>query len=142
MNLWDTRTEYDRPSLDDTHTPERPHQLFEQWMQAALDAQLPEANAMTLSTLNTSGFPTARIVLLRAQHEDRFTFFTNYHSNKGKELAQNPQCSALFFWPSLERQIRISGVCTPVSESESGHYFASRPYGVKLARGLRIKVIR
>jgi pyridoxamine 5'-phosphate oxidase len=90
-------------------------------------SQIDEVNAMTLATVNAAGVPAARIVLLKGYNPNGFIFFTNYESDKGKNLAQNPNAALVFFWKELERQIRIEGTVQKVSAEESDRYFNSRP---------------
>jgi pyridoxamine 5'-phosphate oxidase len=121
------RKEYSKAALDSTDVDRNPLAQFDRWFKEALAAGVPEPNAFTLSTISTTGRPSARIVLLKGLDQDQFTFFTNYQSQKGQELENNPACSLTFFWPELERQIRIEGVATRVQESASEQYFQSRP---------------
>lgn len=102
---------------------------FRHWFTAAIEANLPEPNAMTLATSTREGIPSARIVLLKDFGERGFVFFTNYQSQKGQELEANPQAALLFFWPLLERQIRIAGSVSRLGREESEAYFHSRPRG-------------
>lgn len=92
-----------------------------------MSAQIDELNAMTLATASADGVPSARTVLLKDFSDEGFVFFTNYESYKGRQLAENPRASLLFFWKELERQVRIVGVVQKVSEEESDNYFRSRP---------------
>jgi pyridoxamine 5'-phosphate oxidase len=109
-----------------------PFDQFRRWLDEAVAANLPEPNAMTLSTAAQSGQPSARIVLLRGYGEAGFTFYTNYESRKARELAANPQAALVFFWPQLERQVRVEGqvVRTPAEDSDA--YFRTRPLGSRL----------
>ena len=100
---------------------------FKQWFDEAVVGNPKEPNAMTLSTVSAKGIPSARIVYLKELLDGKFVFYTNYESQKGKELAENPAASLLFFWPSLERQIRIEGIVSRLGSEESDAYFASRP---------------
>ncbi len=104
-----------------------PLMAFENWFNGAIASNEPEANAMVLSTVNEVFQPSSRIVYLKELNHNLFVFYTNYHSQKGKDLDFNPKASLLFFWPGLERQIRIEGEITRVSTEESDAYFASRP---------------
>ena len=104
-----------------------PFQLFQTWYQEAYDAKATEPNAFTLSTVDQDLKPSSRILFLRDFDETGFTFFTNYNSKKGKDLLLNPFASLLFFWPTLERQIRIEGEIEKASNQVSDAYFASRP---------------
>ena len=109
-----------------------PFALFANWIETAVAADVPEPNAMSLSTVDEVGQPTARIVLLRHYGADGFQFFTNYLSRKGQEITASPKVTLLFFWPQLERQVRIEGVASKVSAEASDAYFASRPYESQL----------
>jgi len=108
-----------------------PLSQFDQWFKEALDAKVIEINAMTLSTLGEDGIPNGRIVLLK-EVDTGFVFFTNYQSQKGRELEKNPFGSLTFFWPELERQVRIKGNIDKVSEKLSDEYFLSRPIGSQI----------
>jgi pyridoxamine 5'-phosphate oxidase len=127
VRIDDLRTEYMRATLDESNVAADPTRQFEQWFADAVNAQVPEPNAMTLATAGDEGDPSARIVLLKGADERGFTFFTNYDSRKGRDLATRPRAALLFFWPELERQIRIEGGVSKVDASESAAYFASRP---------------
>lgn len=133
LHIQNLRQEYMRHSLNESDVSPNPFIQFDAWMREAISAELPEPHAMVLSTVNAHGFPGSRVVLLRDYGSDRgFVFYTNYNSRKGRELLGNPHASLLFFWPTLERQIRIEGNVLPVSEAESDAYFASRPRGNQL----------
>jgi pyridoxamine 5'-phosphate oxidase len=103
-----------------------PFQQFRAWWDVAQKANLPEPTAMTLATAGAVGAPAARIVLLRGFDEHGFVFFTNYDSQKGRELAANPRAALVFFWPTLNRQIRITGTVTKTSREDSEAYFVTR----------------
>ena len=109
-----------------------PFRQFEAWFAQALDAQLPEPNTMTLATVDSRGRPSARIVLIKGVDERGFVFFTNYDSRKGREIADNPHASLLFYWIELERQVRIEGKVVKTSPAESDQYFQSRPLGSRI----------
>ena len=127
------RQEYMRHSLNESDVSPDPFLQFDQWMREAISAELPEPHAMVLSTVDEHGSPGSRVVLLRDYGKDLgFVFYTNYNSRKGKELLAHSKASLLFFWPTLERQIRIEGNVVQVSEEESDAYFASRPRGNQL----------
>jgi len=126
-NIADLRKSYERAELDEQASQADPLKQFEVWFGQALAGQLPEPNAMTLATVDSAGRPAARIVLLKMFDSRGFVFFTNYQSRKGRELAANPAAALLFFWPELERQVRIEGKATPIDSAESADYFASRP---------------
>jgi len=121
------RTEYTKASLDQSTTDKNPIAQFEKWFQEALQAEVLEANAMTLSTVTDTGRPSARIVLLKGVEFNKFLFYSNYQSQKGKELENNPACALTFFWPELERQVRIEGISERLEPSVSEAYFQSRP---------------
>jgi pyridoxamine 5'-phosphate oxidase len=109
-----------------------PIRQFALWFEQALSANLPEPNAMTLATASRDGTLSARIVLLKAYDARGFRFFTNYESHKGRELADNPRAALVLFWPTMERQIRITGDVSKTSREESEEYFHSRPLGSQL----------
>lgn len=121
------RKNYTFGQLSETEVPLNPLNLFQVWFDQAIKAECPEPNSMTLATADKAGNPSARIVLLKGADEAGFTFFTNYESQKGKELAIRPQAALLFHWHELERQIRIKGMVERVSAAESDQYFHSRP---------------
>ena len=133
MTLADLRRDYTRDGLNESDADPDPVRQFAAWMRQALAAEVPEPNAMTLATVGADGRPSARIVLLKAFDESGFTFHTNYDSRKGRELAANPHAALLFFWPELERQVRIEGTVERISEAESDDYFRSRPVGSRLS---------
>ena len=121
------RKNYTFGQLSETEVPRDPMPLFQLWFDQAVQAQCPEPNSMTLATADQAGNPSARIVLLKGADQNGFTFFTNYQSQKGHELAMRPQAALLFHWHELERQVRIKGIAEPVSATESDEYFHSRP---------------
>ncbi|HEY5691734.1 MAG TPA: pyridoxamine 5'-phosphate oxidase [Cyclobacteriaceae bacterium] len=125
--LSEIRTEYSKSTLDTSSVLADPIKQFEKWFEEALDSKALEPNAMTLSTLTEGGTPTSRIVLLKGVEGGQFVFYTNYQSQKGRELEAHPACSLNFFWPELERQVRIEGVAQRVSPASSDAYFQSRP---------------
>jgi pyridoxamine 5'-phosphate oxidase len=130
--LADLRKNYSRGSLDAADVDSNPVRQFETWFAQAIDAQVPEPNAMTLATADADGRPSARIVLIKGVDERGFVFFTNYDSRKGRELAANPAASLLFHWIELERQVRIEGRIVKTSDEESDKYYASRPLGSRI----------
>jgi pyridoxamine 5'-phosphate oxidase len=125
--LAEIRTEYQAATLNESDVLANPFAQFDKWFTEALEAKVLEVNAMTLSTATPDGKPSSRIVLLKAMDDKGFTFFTNYHSDKGQMLAANPYAALNFFWGELERQVRIEGRVEKVSHEESDQYFASRP---------------
>jgi pyridoxamine 5'-phosphate oxidase len=105
---------------------------FTTWFQEALDAGLPEPNAMVLATASAGARPSARTVLLKEYDQRGFVFYTNYESRKGRDLAENPWASLLFPWHPIRRQVRVEGTVTRLPQEESAAYFASRPYGSRI----------
>jgi len=118
--------------LDELHTNADPILQFKKWFQEAMDAQIIEPYAMTISTVNSAHRPSSRVVLLRDVSEEGFSFYTNYLSRKGQDLAVNPFAAVNFFWPDLERQVRIEGKIVPLEAGVSDAYFASRPRGSQI----------
>jgi pyridoxamine 5'-phosphate oxidase len=123
----DIRKDYKLRSLLEEDVLPDPLAQFATWWNEAVTSQIEEVNAMTLATATKDGIPSARIVLLKGFNEQGFMFFTNYESQKGKELAENPNAALVFFWKELERQVRIEGVVEKVSEKISEDYFMTRP---------------
>lgn len=123
----DIRKDYKLASLEEADVAANPIDQFTRWWNEAVASQIDEVNAMTLATANAAGVPAARIVLLKGYNPNGFIFFTNYESDKGKNLSQNPHAALVFFWKELERQIRIEGTVEKVSAAESDRYFNSRP---------------
>lgn len=130
--LADLRKDYACGSLDETSVDADPIRQFEAWFKQALDARLPEPNTMALATVDARGYPSVRIVLIKAVDERGFVFFTNYESRKGQDLTANPHASLLFYWIELERQVRIEGTVVKTSAEESDAYFNSRPLGSRI----------
>ena len=130
--LADIRSEYSKLSLDQSTVDADPVRQFEKWFREAMDAQCLEPNAMHLATVNADGRPSSRIVLLKGLETGQFQFYTNYQSKKGQELENNPACALTFFWPELERQVRIEGLATRVAPETSDQYFQSRPRGSQI----------
>lgn len=132
MNIADLRKDYTLQALDESHVSADPLRQFAHWFDEAIRSEVLEPNAMTLSTVSADGRPSGRIVLLKGLEEGEFVFFTNYQSRKGQDLSVNPWASLTFFWAELERQVRIEGRVTPLSEERSTAYFQSRPAGSQL----------
>lgn len=130
--LADLRREYERAGLTEADADADPIRQFAHWFQQALAAGVPEPNAMTLATCTLDGRPSARIVLLKGYDERGFTFFTNYESRKGHELAANPHAALVFFWKEIERQVRVEGTVGRTGADESDDYFLSRPRDSRL----------
>ena len=121
------RKNYERAELDETASDSDPLKQFGLWLQQAIDAELPEPNAMTLATVAEDGRPSTRVVLIKGFDERGIAWYTNYHSRKGRELAAHPFAALQFHWVELERVVRIEGSVDKVSEEESDAYFATRP---------------
>lgn len=134
QSLADMRREYVRDGLDEAQAPDSPMPLFRSWFEEALQTEvLPvEPNAMMLATVDTEGFPHCRVLLLKGFDDRGFTFFTNYLSDKGEELAACPRAAMTFFWPALERQVRIEGAIEKLSAEESDAYYRMRPLGSRI----------
>ncbi len=132
MNIADLRKEYTRRGLDEAGAAADPFEQFQIWFDQALGAGVPEPNAMTLATVGAGGRPSARVVLLKGFDRRGLAFYTNYSSRKASELNATDQTALVFFWPELERQIRVEGRAEQVAEAESDAYFASRPAGSRL----------
>ncbi len=132
MDVSQLRIEYKRETLDEAHADRDAIRQFSRWWDETLAAQVLEPNAMTLATVDADGQPSARIVLMKGFDAAGFVFYTNYESRKGRELAANPRASLLFFWPELERQVRIDGAVEQVSSAESDLYFATRPLASRI----------
>ena len=126
------RQDYARAELLETAAAQDPFAQFERWFADARLASMEEANAMTLATVDEQGQPNARVVLLKGVDPRGFVFYTNYESQKGRELEDNPKAALVFYWPQLERQVRITGAVKKVSRAESEAYFHSRPRGSQL----------
>jgi pyridoxamine 5'-phosphate oxidase len=127
------KREYKKGGLKEETAPANPFLLFQQWFGDTLKARLLDPNAMTLSTLGLDGRPALRTVLLKEFDPKGFVFFTNYESQKGKELARKPLAGLLFYWPTLSRQVRVDGRVSRVSAGESDSYFHSRPRGSQIS---------
>lgn len=133
-SLADMRRDYTRDGLSEANAPQDPFVLFHQWFEQAVQTeQAPvEPNAMSFATVDEQGRPHCRVLLLKALDERGFTFFTNYDSAKGAQLAHSPFAAMTFFWPAIERQVRIEGRVEKVSAEESDAYFHVRPLGSRL----------
>lgn len=134
QRLADMRRNYAREGLTEAQSPEEPFALFHRWFNEAVETeQAPvEANAMTLATVDADGRPHCRVLLLKGLDVQGFTFFSNYESAKGQQLNARPFAAMTFFWPTLERQVRIEGRVAKVSHKESDAYFQVRPLGSRL----------
>ena len=132
MSLTDLRREYAHARLDEREVDPDPVVQFGKWFEDARRAELLEPNAMTLATATPDGRPSARVVLLKGADERGFVFYTDYRSQKGRELELNPRAALAFYWGELERQVRIAGTASRVSREESEAYFRTRPRGSRL----------
>lgn len=126
-NLADFRKEYSMDKLEESNLPENPLWLFDQWLEDAINKGVQEPNAMTLATVTPDGRPAARALLLKEVRDETFVFYTNYDSQKGKDLEANPHATLVFLWLDMQRQVRISGPVSKVSPEESDAYFSVRP---------------
>jgi pyridoxamine 5'-phosphate oxidase len=127
MDINSLRKEYKRSALNRQSVDKNPINQFEIWLDEAVKSEIQEPTAMSVSTINKNGFPQSRIVLLKFLDENGFVFFTNYKSQKGTALENNPSTTLLFFWPELERQVRVEGFAEKISKELSEKYFHSRP---------------
>ncbi|MEA2693831.1 MAG: pyridoxamine 5-phosphate oxidase [Acidobacteriota bacterium] len=132
MDLSDLRREYEQAGLSEADLAADPVVQFRAWFAQALAADPRDANAMTLATADREGRPSARIVLLKGADERGFVFFTNYESRKGRDLTENPHAALVFFWPLLDRQVRVEGRVERTSREESAAYFRSRPFPARV----------
>jgi pyridoxamine 5'-phosphate oxidase len=126
-DLENLREDYTAASLSENNSKGDPIKQFDLWFTEAQDAKVPERNAMTLATATYDGRPSARIVLLKGYYDAGFIFYTNYLSRKGKEITKNPVAALTFFWPSMERQVRIEGAIEKLTKEQSEKYFQTRP---------------
>ena len=132
-DLHNYRKSYEKSELLETNIPEDPINLFNRWFHEVEDfGGVDEVNAMTVATIGLDGFPKSRVVLLKKFNEEGFIFYTNYDSEKGKAILNNPNVCLSFFWHSMERQVIIKGIAEKTPENISDNYFASRPDGSKL----------
>lgn len=132
-DLSELRLSYEQGELHEAQINLQPHLQFLNWFNHALAANLHEPYAMSLATANAQGRPHVRTVLLRGATEAGYDFYTNYDSQKGLDLAENPYAELLFYWPSLERQVRIGGKVVKISEQESTDYYHKRPRDSQIA---------
>lgn len=126
------RDAYEAPPLVEANAPTDPFMLFEAWLKLATESDTPEPNAMCLATVDASGQPSNRFVLLKGFDTEAFTFYTNYNSRKSTELASNPKAASTFWWPLLQRSVRIEGTISKTTSEESDEYFPTRPIGSRL----------
>lgn len=131
-DLAQMRKNYEQAALDETHVLPSPVAQFHHWFDEAVRAKALEPNAMTLATADAQGRPSTRVLLLKGANEDGLVWFTNYSSRKGRDLQANPFAAMQFYWPELERVVRIEGRVERVSEQESDDYYRSRPLGSRI----------
>lgn len=132
-DLHSIRRDYQFDDLLEAQVGNDPLVLFDTWLEKAIDICPDDPTAMVLSTVDSAGWPHSRVVLLKQRNDAGFSFFTNYDSEKGQQLAKNNKASMTFFWPALSRQVRIEGTIEKVSREASEAYFASRPRASQLA---------
>lgn len=128
----DIRKSYERGELDETHAADDPLRQFQTWLREAIDAGVPEPNAMTVATVGPDGRPSTRVVLIKDVDESGVVWYTNFESRKGRELAGNPFAALQFHWVELERVVRIEGRVERVEGEEADAYFASRPLASRI----------
>lgn len=126
------RRDYSKRSLNEASVDPNPMKQFENWFEESVANELLEPNAFTISTVGNDGKPYSRVVLMKSYDENGLVFFTNYESNKAKQLSANPNAAINFLWLEMERQVRIEGVAERISKVESLNYFLSRPEGSQL----------
>jgi len=132
-DLGDYRKSYEKSALMEDSISKNPMEVFQKWFQETEASEgVEEPNAMTVSTIGLDGFPKSRVVLLKKFTHEGFIFYTNYESEKGKAIANNPNVCISFFWPNMERQIIIKGTAGKIAENLSDGYFESRPTGSQL----------
>lgn len=136
MPIRDVREEYHARSLNESDLLADPLEQARAWVDDAIAAGLPLANAMTLATVSAAGQPSSRIVLLKGIEDGGFTFFTHYDSRKGNDIAANPNVSFVMFWPALDQQLTVAGRAQTISAEQSRDYFASRPRGSQLSAAI------
>ncbi|MBU1293938.1 MAG: pyridoxamine 5'-phosphate oxidase [Gammaproteobacteria bacterium] len=132
-DLHSIRRDYQFDDLLEEQAGNNPLALFDNWLEKAIESCPDDPTAMVLSTIGLDGWPHSRVVLLKQRNDAGFSFFTNYDSEKGQQLAQNNKASMTFFWPALSRQVRVEGIIEKVSRKTSETYFATRPRGSQLA---------
>ena len=133
MSFETSRQSYERGTLDEGNALADPIAQLRRWIDDAYAAGGGDANAMSVATVDASGQPSLRVVLMRGLDERGLVFYTSYFSRKGRDLAQNPRIAAAFFWPALERQVRVEGTVSQISDDESDAYFATRPRGHQIS---------
>jgi len=132
VSIANIRKNYSQRSFSENDADDNPMLQFSKWWEEAVASEIDEVNAMTLATASSDGMPSARIVLLKDFTEEGFSFFTNYNSFKGQQLAENPKACLVFFWKELERQVRITGLIEKLTDLANDIYFQSRPEGSQI----------
>ncbi len=132
MNLHDIRQDYSSQSLNEEDCTAQPLEQFQRWLSEAIQAKVNEPTAMNLATVGDNGRPQARIVLLKEVAAEGLVFFSNYQSRKGRAMVHNPYAAVTFFWPELERQVRIEGIVQQLNNTDSDAYFKTRPYASRI----------
>ncbi len=132
MNLSDLRTDYTLKSFNEKDVIQNPFDQFKLWFNDALEAKVNEPNAMTVATIKSDGSPSARILLFKELENEAFVFYSNYLSNKANEISFDNRVALVFFWPELQRQIRIEGKAEKIEAHKSDEYFLSRPRGSQI----------
>lgn len=132
LDLHDIREDYNKQSLTEADCCANPVEQFERWLEQAMQAQVNEPTAMNIAAVDERGRPNARMVLLKEVNAQGFVFFTNYHSRKGRALTAHPFAALTFFWPELQRQVRVEGSVEQLAAADSDAYFASRPYASRV----------
>jgi len=136
MDIKNLRLDYKKSNIDFKNLAEDPIHYFINWFADALEVNKHEANACVLSTVSSDNKPKSRVVLLKDVNSDGFTFFTNYESSKAKDIDNNPNVALNFYWPEIERQVRISGIAKKIALTDSDSYFKSRPRNSQLGAWL------
>jgi pyridoxamine 5'-phosphate oxidase len=126
------RRDFKNEEIDKSSMADNPFDQFEKWFEQAIKAEIQEPYAFTLATASADGMPSARVLYMRDVTRKGISFFTNYHSDKGEDLKENPKCTANFFWMELDRQVRFSGMAEKLPTEESDEYFNSRPRGSQI----------
>ncbi|MDH5598518.1 MAG: pyridoxamine 5'-phosphate oxidase [Cyclobacteriaceae bacterium] len=131
-NLENLRREYMQPAFHKENTKDSPLEQFILWFDQAAECEIDDVNSMHLATVSATGAPSVRVVLLKGIENGKFVFYTNYQSQKGKEIDNNPRVALNFYWPTLSRQVKVEGVAERVDEEVSTNYFQSRPKGSQI----------
>ncbi|MFI5149745.1 MAG: pyridoxamine 5'-phosphate oxidase [Bacteroidia bacterium] len=131
-HIFKIRTDFGKHELDEKEVDSNPIKQFELWFKQALEAQVYDPHVMMVTTVGKDHKPSTRVMLLRNFEEKGFVFYTNYNSHKGTQARENPNACLTFFWPELERQVRVEGILEKQTEQESDLYFASRPRASKI----------